>query len=161
MRLSNRNKASLYNFINTLLLIITAAGFAAFFLEEYKFNIMGWESTLFIIIPLFLLLLFYFSGRQIFEYDSDGEALHFRNRNVIPFLGKPLSDEFPKYKLISFDVVSIFFIKRLYVRVTSKNSGSALLKYEVSYLTGKEINDLKISLNKVVKANNDKKTERR
>ncbi|WP_295230261.1 hypothetical protein [uncultured Chryseobacterium sp.] len=161
MRLSNRNKASVYNFINTLLLIIAAMGFAAFFLEEYKFNIMGWESVLFIIIPLFLLLLFYFSGRQIFEYDSDGEALHFRNRNVIPFLGKPLSDEFPKYKLISFDVVRIFFIKRLYVRVTSKTSGSALLKYEISYLTGKEINDLKISLNKVVKANNEKKTERR
>jgi len=132
-------------------------GIGAFFLEEYKFDILGWESILLIIIPFALLGLFYLNGRQIFEYDSDGEALHFRNRNIIPFLDRPLSDEFPKYKLISYEVVRIFFIKRLYVTISSKNSGTTMLKYEISYLTKKETNELKFSLNKVIKANNEKK----
>lgn len=105
-----------------------------------------------------MLCTFYVIGRQIFEYDSDGEALNFRNRNIVPFINKPLSDEFPKYKLISYEIVDMFLIKRLYVKVSSKNMGSTMLKYEISYLSKKEIKDLKFSLNKVVKTNNEKKS---
>ncbi|MBK1896983.1 hypothetical protein [Chryseobacterium paridis] len=161
MRLSNRNKAPGYNFINTLLIMILVGGIVSFFLEEYKFNILGSESYLLIIIPLIMLVSFHLMGRQIFEYDSDGEALNFKNRNIIPFLDKPLSDEFPKYKLIKYEIVNLLFIKRLYVTISSKNSGSTMLKYEISYLTTKEVNDLKFSLNKVVKANNEKNVKDR
>jgi len=157
MRLSNRNKASVYNFVNTLLIMAVLVGLALFLLEEYRFNILGLESYLLLITPVALLTAFYLRGRQIFEYDSDGEALNFKNRNIVPFLDKPLSDEFPKYKLISYEIIDVFFIKRLYVTISSKNSGSTMLKYEISYLTNKEINDLKFSLNKVVKANKEKK----
>lgn len=160
MRLSNRTKAPVYNFINTLLLMTLLGGIGAFLLEEYRFNVLGSEGYLLIIVPIILLIFFYFSGRQIFEYDSDGEAIHFRNRNVIPFLDKPLSDEFPKYKLLKYEIVSIFFIRRLYITISSKNSGSTMLKYEVSYLTKREINDLKLSLSKVVKTNKEKKSEK-
>lgn len=155
MRLSNRKKAPVYSFFNTFLLIMLSAGITGFILNEMKFNILDDKSYLLIIIPLILLIIFYLNGRQIFEYDSDGEAIHFRNRNVIPFLNRPLSDEFPKYKLIKFEMVSIFFLKRLYITISSKNSGSAILKYEVSYLTRKETIDLKASLNKVIKANKE------
>ncbi len=158
MRLSNRNKTSVYSFVNTLLLMFLAAGIGAYLLEEYRFNILGRESLLLIIIPVMFLGFFYLNGRQIFEYDSDGEAIHFRNRNIIPFLSKPLSDEFPKYKLLKFEVIDLFFMKRLYITISSKNSGSTMLKYEISYLTRKEINDLKFSLSKVIKANNEKKS---
>ncbi len=72
MRLSNRNKTSVYSFINTLLIMLLAAGVGAYFLEENKFNVLGKESLLLIVIPLLLILLFYLNGRQIFEYDSDG-----------------------------------------------------------------------------------------
>lgn len=157
MRLSNRIKVPMYNFINTLLLMILVGGVAAFFLEEYRFDILGTESYLLIIIPSLLLGLFYMSGRQIFEYDSDGEALNFKNRNIVPFLDKQLHDEFPKYKLIKYEIVTMFFIRRLYVTISSKNNGSTILKYEISYLTKKEINDLKLSLNKVIKTNNENK----
>jgi hypothetical protein len=133
-------------------------GVGAFFLEKYKFDVLGRESLLLIIVPIFITILFYISGRQIFEYDSDGEALHFRNRNIIPFLQKPLSDEFPKYKLLKFEIINLFIIKRLYVTISSKNSGSTILKYEISYLTRKEVNDLRFSLHKVVKTNNEKKS---
>ncbi len=158
MRLSNRNKSSVYSFINTLLIIFLLAGTAAYFLEEYRFDIMGKESLVLILVPALLMLLFYLNGRQIFEYDSDGEALHFRNRNIIPFVQKPLSDEFPKYKLLKYEVIDLFFMKRLYITISSKNSGSTILKYEISYLTRKETQDLKFSLNKVVKTNNEKKS---
>ncbi len=158
MRLSNRNKTSVYSFINSLLIMFLLGGVGAYLLEEYKFNILGKESLLLIIIPVFLIVLLYISGRQIFEYDSDGEALHFRNRNIVPFLQKPLSDEFPKYKLLKFEIINLFIIKRLYITVSSKNSGSAILKYEISYLTKKEVNDLRFSLHKVMKANNEKKS---
>ncbi|RZJ46769.1 MAG: hypothetical protein EOO19_10060 [Chryseobacterium sp.] len=156
MRLSNRTKAPLYNFINTLLLMMLSVGIIAFILEHYKFQILGGISYLLIVIPLFLLILYYINGRQIFEYDSDGEALHFKNFNIVPFLSRPLSDEFPKYKIMKFETVSMFFIKRLYVTINSKNSGSTILKYDISYLTKKEVNDLRFSLNKVIKANKEK-----
>lgn len=160
MRLSNRNKASVYNSLSTLLLMIAVFGITVFAANEYRFHAMDKESYLLIIIPVLLLIVFYISGRQIFEYDSDGEALNFKNRNVIPFLNKPLHDEFPKYKLIKYDVVSIFFFKRLYITVSSKNNGSTILKYQISYLSNKEVNDLKLSLNKVVKANKEKKDKK-
>lgn len=157
MRLSNKNKTPIYNFVNTLLLMIVLAGFTAFLLEEYKFNILGLESYLLIIFPILLLMFFYLNGRQIFEYDSDGEAVHFRNRNIIPFLSKPLSDEFPKYKLIKYETVNMFFVKRLYITISSKSSGTTMLKYEISYLRRKEVSDLRLSLNKIVKANKERR----
>ena len=157
MRLSNRSKAPIYNTISTLLLMLMVLGTAGFLANEYRFHALNNESFLMIIVPAFLLVLFHLNGRQIFEYDSDGEALNFKNRNIIPFLNKPLYDEFPKYKLIKYDVITILFIKRLYITVSSKNSGSTVLKYQISYLSRKEVNDLKLSLNKVVKANKEKK----
>ncbi|WPO84396.1 hypothetical protein SD427_08675 [Chryseobacterium sp. JJR-5R] len=158
MRLSNRNKTSVYSFVNTLLIMFLIAGIGAYFLEEYRFDILGKESFFLILVPLLLILFYYLNGRQIFEYDSDGEALHFRNRNIVPFIQKPLSDEFPKYKLLKYEVIDMFFMKRLYITISSKNSGSTILKYEISYLTRKETSDLKFSLNKVVKTNNEKKS---
>ncbi|GEN74826.1 hypothetical protein [Chryseobacterium hagamense] len=158
MRLSNRKKTSVYSFINSLLAMFLIGGVGAFILEEYKFDVLGKESLLLIIVPVFIIILFYISGRQVFEYDSDGEALHFRNRNIIPFLQKPLSDEFPKYKLLKFEIINLFIIKRLYITISSKNSGSTILKYEISYLTRKEVDDLRFSLHKVVKTNNEKKS---
>ncbi|CEJ69037.1 hypothetical protein BN1195_01329 [Chryseobacterium oranimense G311] len=155
MRLSNRNKASAYNFVHTLLVMMALFGIAAFLLNEYRFHAVGEESYIFLIVPILLLVIFHLNGRQIFEYDSDGEALNFKNRNIIPFLDRSLHDEFPKYKLIKYEIVRIFFIKRLYVTISSKNTGSTILKYEISYLSQKEINNLKLSLNKVVKTNKE------
>ncbi|MCT2406479.1 hypothetical protein NZD88_02775 [Chryseobacterium antibioticum] len=155
MRLNNRNKASVYNFVHTMLLMLVIFGISAFLLNEYRFHAVGKESYILLVLPILMLVVFHLNGRQIFEYDSDGEALNFKNRNIIPFLDRPLHDEFPKYKLISYEIVTVFFIKRLYITISSKNSGSTILKYEISYLSQKEVNDLKISLNKVVKANKE------
>ena len=106
------------------------------------------------------MMIFYCRGRQIFEYDSDGEALNFKNRNVVLFLDKNLSDEFPKYKLQNFEVVNAFILKRLYITISSKKTNSLILRYDISYLRNKELNDLKISLSKVVKKNKEQQREK-
>ena len=155
MRLSNKGKIPRYNFIGTFFIMLVGVGVFAFFVEQKKLNLLGNEGYLLIIVPVLLYILNFLNGRQVFEYDSDGEAVHFRNRSVAPHFSSYLSDEFPKYKLIKFDVVTVLFVKRLYITISSKNNGTTLLKYDISYLTSKEINDLKMSLNKIVKNNQE------
>lgn len=134
-------------------------GVAAFLLEYFVYDYMDWTQWLLLIFPMLLVMLFYFRGRQIFEYDSDGEALNFKNRNVFPFLDKTLSDEFPKYKLLSYEVINVGVLKRLYIIISSKKNNKLTLRYDVSYLTNKELNDLKFSLSKVIKGNKEQTRE--
>ena len=160
MRLNNRNKSGYFNFLITLVVMTFVFGIGAFLLEYFVYDILGDLQWLLIIIPTILLMVFYFRGRQIFEYDSDGEALNFKNRNVVLFLDKNLSDEFPKYKLLNYEFVDIFILRRLYITISSKKTSSLILRYDVSYLKSKELNDLKISLSKVVKKNKEQKREK-
>lgn len=159
MRLSNRKKVSLYNFIHTVLWMIMSAGAAIFFFEKYTLNILGNEKILFLIVPILLLVFFYSLGRQIFEYDSDGEAVHFRNKSLLPII-RSKSDEFPKYKIISFQMHRFFLYKRLYVKISSKTSKIIILRYQISYLQKRDIADLKRSLQKIVHANQQKMSEK-
>ena len=159
MRLSNRSKVSYYNFILTLINVLILVGIATFILEETKLAMFGKESYLFIIVPVLLLVLFLIRGRQIFEYDSDGEAVNFRNRHIIPFLGKDAKDEFPKYKLVSYEFVNAFFFRKLYIKIKSKKEHLTILKYDISYLTEKESKDLKMSLRKIIHQNKEAKRE--
>lgn len=95
----------------------------------------------------------FLKGKQIFEYDSDGEALNFKNYSIISFFGKESRDEFPKYKLISYDILNAILFNRLYIKINSKKKRESILKYDISYLSSKEIKDLRLSLNKIVREN--------
>ena len=155
MRLNNRSKAGFYNFISTTILLIFVLGCGAFFMELFKFDFLGKGTTaLLIIVPSFLGLIFYLRGRQIFEYDSDGEALNFKNRNVL-FYQKAISDEFPKYKLVSYEIIDVLILQKLYINVSNKKNKVITLKYDISYLSKKELKDLKFSLSKVIKENQE------
>lgn len=159
MRLNNRNKAGFYNFISTTIILIFVLGCGAFFMELFKFDFLGKGTTLLLlVIPFLLGLIFILRGRQIFEYDSDGEALNFKNRNVL-FYQKPISDEFPKYKLKSYEIIDVFLFRKLYVNVSSRKNKGITLKYDISYLNKKELKDLKFSLSKVIKENQQSKRE--
>ena len=159
MRLSNRNKAPFYNFVLTLLNVIFILGVFAYILEKTRLAMFGSEEILFVVIPILLLFLFFIRGRQIFEYDSDGEAVNFKNRNIIPFLSKEARDEFPKYKLVSYEIVNAILFKKLYIRIKSKKEHIAVLKYDISYLSNREIRDLKTSLGKIVRTNRQARQE--
>ena len=153
MRLNNRNKIGYFQFLSTFVVTLFLLGIFLFFVEYYFYKLLGSVAILFLVIPTLIIVIFYLRGRQIFEYDSDGEALNFKNKNVVLFLDKPLSDEFPKYKLKSYEIVNALIFKRLYVTISSKKSNAIILKYDVSYLSKKELNDLKLSLSKVTKNN--------
>ncbi len=157
MRLSNRNKIGYFEFLPIFLVVLLVCGILAFFFDQKRFNILGSEKYLLILVPILLLWIFYLRGRQIFEYDSDGEALNFKNRNSISFLGKVANDEFPKYKFLKFEIFNALIFKRLYVTINSKKSHAVVLRYDISYLTAKELRDLKLSLNKVLKTNKEYK----
>ncbi|KFC21573.1 hypothetical protein [Chryseobacterium sp. FH1] len=160
MRLSNRSKTPLYSFIYSLAGIIFILWLIAYILEVNKFDVFGNKSWVLLIIPIFMVLSLYFSGKPIFEYDSDGEALNFRNCHILYLLSKnDVKDEFPKYKLLKFSILNAFVFKKLYIYVSSKKSHVLILKYDISYLTNKQVKDLKFSLNKVVKANQENKQE--
>lgn len=153
MRLNNRNKIGYFQFLSTFVITLFLLGIFMFFVEYYFYKLLGSVAILFLVIPTLIIVIFYLRGRQIFEYDSDGEALNFKNKNVVLFLDKPLSDEFPKYKLKSYEIVNALILKRLYITISSKKSNAIILKYDVSYLSKKELNDLKLSLSKVTKKN--------
>ena len=161
MRLSNRSRIPIYNFVLTLINVLIVIGLAGFILEKTRLAMFGNESILFVLLPVVLLILFLVRGRQIFEYDSDGEAVNFKNRNIIPFLSKEIRDEFPKYKILSYEVVNAFLFKKLYVKIKSRKQHhqAIILKYDISYLTDKEIKDLKFSLKKIIKANKEANRE--
>lgn len=159
MRLTNRNRAPYYNFALTLINVLIIIGIAAYILEKTKLAMFGDESIFFIILPVLLLIIFLLRGRQIFEYDSDGEAINFKNRNIIPFIGREARDEFPKYKLLSYEVVNAFIFKKLYIKIKSKKEHSTILKYDISYLTNKEVKDLKTSLRKIIHQNKEQRRE--
>lgn len=161
MRLSNRSRIPIYNFVLTLINVLIVIGLAGFILEKTRLAMFGNESILFVLLPVVLLILFLVRGRQIFEYDSDGEAVNFKNRNIIPFLSKEIRDEFPKYKILSYEVVNAIFFKKLFVKIKSRKEHhqAVILKYDISYLTDKEIKDLKFSLKKIIKANKEANRE--
>ena len=161
MRLSNRSRMPIYNFVLTLINVLIVIGLAGFILEKTRLAMFGNESILFVLLPVVLLILFLVRGRQIFEYDSDGEAVNFKNRNIIPFLSKEIRDEFPKYKILSYEVVNAIFFKKLFVKIKSRKEHhqAIILKYDISYLTDKEIKDLKFSLKKIIKANKEANRE--
>ena len=161
MRLSNRSRIPIYNFVLTLINVLIVIGLAGFILEKTRLAMFGNESILFVLLPVVLLILFLVRGRQIFEYDSDGEAVNFKNRNIIPFLNKEIRDEFPKYKILSYEVVNAIFFKKLFVKIKSRKEHhqAIILKYVISYLTDKEIKDLKFSLKKIIKANREANRE--
>lgn len=157
MRLSNKTKRGYYNLMCIFTLVISALGISAFIVEYFIYDFLGSEQWLLLIIPLGLSFLLYCRGRQIFEYDSEGEALNFTNKNALLFVNKSIYDEFPKYKLIDYEFINMIILKNLYITINNKKGKHITLKYDISYLTKKEVSDLNISLCKITRFNKEKR----
>lgn len=156
MRLNNRSKTPIIRFFFTLATVLMIIGSIMAFFHISNLPVLGaFASYGLIVAGLFLHAILYLRGRPIFEYDSDGEALNFKNYSTISFLKKESRDEFPKYKLLSYEVVNAIIFQRLYIYIASKKNHSITLKYDISYLSTKEIRDLKSSLNRVLKQNKE------
>lgn len=160
MRLNNRNRIPVIRFFFTLATVFIVIGFIMSFFHIINLPVFGALGSYGLIaVGVFLHALLFVRGRPVFEYDSDGEALNFKNYSTIPFLKKESRDEFPKYKLRSYEVVNAIIFKTLYVYISSKKNHKIALKYDISYLSTKEIRDLKSSLNRVLKQNKENRQD--
>lgn len=157
MRLSNKCRLGQYQFWITLAIMTFVGGIIAFIVERFIYSYLDWEAYLLLIIPSLILIVFIVRGRPIFEYDSDGEVLNFKNRNIVLSSRKHLNDEFPKYKMLNFEILNFVFFRRLYIKIDSKKTTALTLRYDISYLSSKELKDLRFSLSKVTNENRKNK----
>ena len=56
----------------------------------------------------------------------------------------------------SYQILNVILYKKLYITIHSKKHQNVTLKYDISYLTKKQRNDLKFSLSKIIKVNKEK-----
>ncbi len=163
MKINNKRIKSyiqfIYLLIGTLFVLFLVTKFYPFRVFKripvYMFPVSGF----------ILLIIMQYRGKQLFEYDSDGEALNFKNKDAvlsyfIPSLRK--HSEFPKRKLNSYKINKNPLKKTLKVTIKSKKSrtGFSQLKYDISYLKKAEIKKIKKSLDKILEENKTNQNER-
>ncbi len=111
-------------------------------------------------LPNILLILFgvYFHRiGQLFEFDSDGETLNFKNNGV--FFSKFMEyrvkrAEFPKSKLINFEVSDYGIYSTLTIYISSRRKkGPRKYVFNITFLGGKKKRGMIDSLRKVVEKN--------
>jgi len=154
MKLSNRKKLFAYRLILIFLSALLVFGIILLYIEITRFKTISLEKAGYVIFSFILIYLFYRLGKPVFEYDSTGEALVIRNSGL-PF-SKITHDEFPKYKLISYEIITFFFFKRIYLKLKSRRKEETILKYEISFVNNQEINRLKKSLEEIIEKNKKK-----
>ncbi|EKB58492.1 hypothetical protein [Bergeyella zoohelcum] len=155
MRLTTKRRTAFISSINALMILSLVFGILAF-VFNYKAKLLP-HNYLFLVFSGLVALIYFMRGKEYFDYDSDGEALNFKNYSPIPFWSKK-SDEFPKYKLKEFSIADAFLYKKLYIKIDSKKGKDIILRYDISYLNTNEIKDLYRSLSKVVKKNKAQKS---
>ncbi len=111
-------------------------------------------------LPNILLILFgiYFHRiGQLFDFDSDGETLNFKNNGL--FFSKFMEyrvkrAEFPKGKLIDFKVIDLFFYAtlRIYIR-SRRKKGPRKYTFNITFLNKKKKRGMIESLRKVLEKN--------
>ena len=150
MKISNKKRRMAFAIQAIIVFLLVVFGVVGYVVsKDAHFNALGVSKEWLLIFPFLVLILYTLAGRPIFEYDGDGEALNFKNQLVLPLIRKSASDEFPKYKFLDFEIVNLFIVKRLYVKISSKRKSHITLRYDISYLSNKEICDLRSSLKEV------------
>jgi len=99
MKFNNEKRTPYFIMYGSAVLLFLIGGAGLYLLETRYYNYISHDYLL-VGIPAAFAVIFFLRGRQIFEYDSEGEAIHFRNRCLTGLLGRASADEFPKYKLI-------------------------------------------------------------
>ena len=156
MRINNKRVIPFINLIYTLLFI---GVFVSILLILVPISIITAAISPYILTGLFIIsiYLFYKFGHQHFEYSSDGETLNIKTQDIFwsKYFEKTIRTvDFPKSKLINFKIEQgIKTVLELYVTSKRTSNGITKLKFNITYLNNNEINDLKRSLSKIIKTN--------
>jgi len=159
MRINNKRIIPIIETFYALLFITLAVAIILFIIPiGIIINIIS-PYTMIGLIVLFMLFL-YWLGHQHVEYDSDGEVINIRTKDIFwsrYFPKERIVMDFPKNKLISFKIEKSMFKKTLEMYVTSKRTANGItkLKFNITFLNKSETNDLKRSLNKIIKNNKE------
>jgi len=158
MRFKNTTETKL---VPSVYMIIVAAFVTNIFVNIELMN-SDTESTMTFshFLPNIVLLLFgiYFHRvAQLFDFDSDGETLNFKNNGVVfsKFMEYRVKRaEFPKPKLLKFKVwdLGIYSILIIYISSRSKR-GSRKYRFNITFLAKKKKRGMIESLNKVLEKN--------
>lgn len=157
MRFNNKKET---RWISSIYIIIVAVFITIVFAASYiKYddtpfsywnlvpNIIGIASAIYL-----------FTVGRYYEFDNDGETLNFKSNGVLisKFLHYRQQDtEIPKSKLIRFKIENYYFYKRLHIYTSSRNKrGFRHYIYDITFLSGKKLKSMQISLHKVVENHN-------
>lgn len=159
MRINNKR---ITPFIDALYALLFLSLVVAIFLMIIPIGIITSIISPYFLIAIVIAFIFilYSFGHQHVEYDSDGEVINIRTKDVFwskYFQKEKVVMDFPKNKLVSYRVKNSVFTKTLEMIVTSKRTshGITKLKFNITFLSKSETNDLKRSLNKIIKQNKE------
>ena len=156
MKFNNRKETGI---IPSIYIIVVAVFITnAFASVELKYDDVPFNYSSLIPNAIALLIgIYIFIVGKTFEFDSDGETINFKSNGVLvsQFMHyREQRTEVPKSKLKDFRVENYFFYKRLHIYIHSRNSrGYRHYKYNITFLTGKKVKSLKMSLAKILEKN--------
>ena len=156
MKINNRKETSI---VPSIYIIVVAVFITnAFASIELKYDDVPFNYSSLIPNAIALVIAVYvFMVGKTFEFDSDGETLNIKSNGLLisQFMHyREQRTEIPKSKLRDFKVDNYFFFKRLHIYINSRNRrGYRHYKYNITFLTGKKIKNLKLSLAKVLEKN--------
>jgi hypothetical protein len=156
MKFNNRKETGI---IPSIYIIVVAVFITnAFASVELKYDDVPFNYSSLIPNAIALLVgIYIFIVGKTFEFDSDGETINFKSNGVLisQFMHyREQRTEVPKSKLKDFRVENYFFYKRLHIFIHSRNSrGYRHYKYNITFLTGKKVKALKMSLAKILEKN--------
>ncbi|MHA6280557.1 hypothetical protein ACXYMT_10285 [Salinimicrobium sp. CAU 1759] len=156
MKFNNRKETGV---IPSIYIIVVAVFITnAFASVELKYDDVPFNYSSLIPNAIALLIgIYIFIVGKTFEFDSDGETINFKSNGVLvsQFMHyREQRTEVPKSKLKDFRIENYFFYKRLHIFIHSRNSrGYRHYKYNITFLTGKKVKSLKMSLAKILEKN--------
>jgi hypothetical protein len=153
MRLNTSSKYRNFVFIYIILILMLA--FDLFVVSVETGTIGQTELRLGYFVLVIVLFLAY-RGNPVFTYDSDGEVILLDSKNPsLSFLSRSFSQhyEFPKRKLVGYDIQRWPFRKALVLKVSSKDGKRKHITAACSYLSKQDLKDLERSLRGILSKN--------
>jgi hypothetical protein len=118
------------------------------------------DSTFFIFLGLFILLVLFHSIAGYFEYDSDGAKIVVINKGLIltEYVNyRENKIEFARHELVGFKIRNYVIYKSLVLLIKSYDGRKRKERFNITLLKPKKLKYVKQSLNKTIKANRKRK----
>lgn len=162
MRINNQKRVKMC--FDTIYALLFIGLLSSVFLVFIPITKIVSQLSPWILVSIFLglILIVYSYGHQQFDYNCDGEVINLGTQDIFwvkYFPQKKCMVDFPKRKLNDFSIKKGFLRKELELYVESKRSqkGYVKLSFNITFLSQSEINDLKVSLNRIIKKNHQEK----